>query len=1049
MPIARLFHDAQRLHQHGRLAEAQQHYQQILDRQADFGPARLLLAVIQQQAGLVRDAIDNAQRAMRDIAQPDAGIWANYGVVMKNAGLFDEAEQAYRNALALDPGLPAIKANLASLYLTYNRLDDAEPLCLELTRVLEDPAPWLNLARIALARGKIRQADEYLARAEDIHPKHPDLAYLRAHARNQEHDYPAAFAELRRVLELQPAHADAWTLLQSLPSAVIELDHVERTAMRLLESGVQQVSLLAPVANLCRQNLLWRPLPGLERQLTSLLEQPLNKAPSINITFDLLGSNVPQRGHLRAASATWRELYGVLKPLPVRSLPPRQADALRRIRVGFLSSDLRSHAIGFLVVGLLESLPKGQIEWFAYNNSFSDASGSRERMRGSVERFINVAPLSNEELATRIRQDEIDILIDLNGMTRDTRASALAMRPAPIQLTWLGMPGTLGAGDAADYVIGDAWTTWAGNVDGFAEKIIQLPRSYQPNDHRRPDLQLAGRRADHGLPEQGVVFCCFNQHYKISPDTFALWCEILRQVEGAVLWLLQPKSEALAERLRTALQQAGIDPARLIFAGQKVQAEHIARISLADLVLDTLPYNAHTTCSDALRVGVPVLTLPGETFAARVAASILTTGQLAEWIVDTEAAYVERAVAFARQPRAAIERIKQGVLKTYWQSPMVDNALFARQFETLCLGLYDRHAAGLPVDHLRLTESGQLVGLELEGATVDSLRQASAAEPFKTATAQIRSAASPVAEASAVNETMLGQQPARTRLDNLRELQGGVLGLQQPPLLVDIGAAALDSRAGFETLADHGLVKLLGFEPSPDSYQKLLNEQRPHRHYEPLALGDGGEHVLHLCTEAGMNSLRVPDSQTLDMFPMFARWGEVQQTEALQTHRLDDVAGARDMAMLKCDTQGSELMILQNAQAWLQRAVLLQLELSPTPLYHGEASLFETGHWLEQQGWVLHTLSNINRRLLKPFGKDEDPYRGLQHVFQVDAVFIPDLRHWDRLSSIQLQELAFLAHAMYQSHDLSMRALWTLDQREGTRRAEAYAAYLQETGPDA
>ena len=175
MPIARLFHDAQRLHQHGRLADAQQHYQQILDRQADFGPARLLLAVIQQQAGLVHDAIANAQRAMRDIAQPDAGIWANYGVVMKNAGLFDEAEQAYRNALALDPELPAIKANLASLYLTYNRLDDAEPLCLELTRTLEDPAPWLNLARIALARSKVRQADEYLARAEDIHPKHPDL----------------------------------------------------------------------------------------------------------------------------------------------------------------------------------------------------------------------------------------------------------------------------------------------------------------------------------------------------------------------------------------------------------------------------------------------------------------------------------------------------------------------------------------------------------------------------------------------------------------------------------------------------------------------------------------------------------------------------------------------------------------------------------------------------------------------------------------------------------------------------------------------------------
>jgi len=195
-----------------------------------------------------------------------------------------------------------------------------------------------------------------------------------------------------------------------------------------------------------------------------------------------------------------------------------------------------------------------------------------------------------------------------------------------------------------------------------------------------------------------------------------------------------------------------------------------------------------------------------------------------------------------------------------------------------------------------------------------------------------------------------------------------------------------------------------------------------------------------------MNSLLAPDQQVLGMFPQFAHWGQVKSVETLATIRLADVEQAHAMAMMKCDTQGSELTILKHAGKCLKRAVMLQLELSPTPLYQGEASLFEVGHWLEQQGWTLHTFSNLNKRFLKPFGKDESPYGGKHHLLQVDAVFIPDLRHWDRLSATQLQELAFLAHAMYQSHDLAQRALWALDQRDNGQRAEAYVAYLKEAG---
>ena len=244
------------------------------------------------------------------------------------------------------------------------------------------------------------------------------------------------FAQLRKTLELQPAHPEAWAQMQLLDPAALDLEFLEKATIALVNTKIQQLNTLTAAVSLCRKNLVWPALDDLERLLAKAFCGQLDKVSSSSACFTLLGAKVPQQAHLKAASSVWQYLTANSIPLPPRPLPARGD---RAIRVGFLSSDLRGHAIGFLIVGLLESLPRERIEWYAYNNSFSDSSDSRSRMRIGLDRFINIAPLTDRELATRIREDAIDILIDLNGMTQETRALVLSLRPAPIQITWLGM----------------------------------------------------------------------------------------------------------------------------------------------------------------------------------------------------------------------------------------------------------------------------------------------------------------------------------------------------------------------------------------------------------------------------------------------------------------------------------------------------------------------------------------------------------------------------------------------------------------------------------
>jgi protein O-GlcNAc transferase len=300
------------------------------------------------------------------------------------------------------------------------------------------------------------------------------------------------------------------------------------------------------------------------------------------------------------------------------STPPR---AKERIRLGYLSANFHAHPVASLIAGLIEHHDRGRFEVIAYGFDTDDGSAMRCRLVAAFDRFVDISQRPDRDAARLIHADAVDILVDLHGYTPDCRAKILAYRPAPIQVNYLGYPGTMGA-DFIDYIIADRVVLPPEDQAFFSEQVVYLPDCYQPNDDRREIAERTPTRGECGLPERDFVFCCFNNNYKITPDFFDIWMRLLRSVPDSVLWLYEANLLVKANLAREA-EARGVAPGRLVFAPKLGPAEHLARQRLADLFLDTLPYNAHTTASDALWVGLPVLTCTGNTFAGRVATSLL------------------------------------------------------------------------------------------------------------------------------------------------------------------------------------------------------------------------------------------------------------------------------------------------------------------------------------------------------------------------------------------------------------------------------------------
>ena len=330
-------------------------------------------------------------------------------------------------------------------------------------------------------------------------------------------------------------------------------------------------------------------------------------------------------------------------------------DPGRRIRIGYVSSDLRDHAVGYLMAELFELHNRRDVEVFAYYCGPESSSALTHRIKAAVEHWRDIRTLSDEEAARYgSAADGIDILVDVNGHTRDAKTGMFARRPAPIQVNWLGYPGSMGS-PYHHYIIADEWIIPPDAEIYYSEKIVRLP-CYQPNDRKRVIAAKQPNRSDAGLPDNAFVFCCFNGTHKISRFTFERWLEILARVEGSVLWLLDT-SEPTKARLREFAEKNGVAASRIVFAAKMANPQHLARYPLADLFLDSVPYGAHTTASDALWMGVPVLTLSGRSFASRVCGSLVRSAGLADLVCTRPEEYVERA-AWLGNNRAEVESRK-------------------------------------------------------------------------------------------------------------------------------------------------------------------------------------------------------------------------------------------------------------------------------------------------------------------------------------------------------------------------------------------------------
>jgi predicted O-linked N-acetylglucosamine transferase (SPINDLY family) len=349
-----------------------------------------------------------------------------------------------------------------------------------------------------------------------------------------------------------------------------------------------------------------------------------------------------------------------------------------RIRLAYLSADFHEHATAYLMAELFELHDRARFEVSAISFGPNKRSRMRTRLRRSFERFIDVRAQSDHEVASLVREMEIDIAVDLKGFTTDSRTGILAYRAAPIQVNYLGFPGTMGA-DYIDYILADRVVIPEEHQPCYTEKVVYLPDSYQVNDSRRSIAERTPSRAEAGLPERGFVFCCFNNNYKITPAVFDVWMRLLRQVPDSVLWLLEANAVA-ASNLRREAQARGVEPERLVFAKRAKLAEHLARHRLADLFLDTLPYNAHTTASDALWTGVPVLTRLGSSFAGRVAASLLRAVGLPELIARSVEEYEALALELATDP-ALLRQFKDRLAANHLTAPLFDTARFTRHIE--------------------------------------------------------------------------------------------------------------------------------------------------------------------------------------------------------------------------------------------------------------------------------------------------------------------------------------------------------------------------------
>lgn len=581
--------------------------------------------------------------------------WSNLGIALNGLNLFQDSLNAYDKALSLRP----------SFYEAWS--NKSRPLC-KLRRYVE--------------------ASDACDKALLLHPEYVEGLSNKGNALYELERFEEAIIYFDEALRLRPSYAEAFL---NKGHALFQLDRYVEAI-----SSYEEALLLNPDMDWLYGCLIFAKMKICDWvEINNYIEKINSKVMLGNKVIDLLPFLAlvdDSYLHKKAAEIliqTRHPFNPVLGELP--KYPKKE-----KIRIGYFSTDFKIHPVAFLIAELFEMHDKNQFEIYAFS-LICAKDQMRDRIISSVDHFIDVENKSDLEIAQLSRSLSIDIAIDLSGFTQYSRTGIFAYRAAPIQVNYLGYPGTTGS-NYFDYIVADRALIPTQSQAFYSEKIVYLPNSYQVNDRKRSISNKQFTKNGLGLPKNGFIFCCFNSSHKILPATFDGWMRILHAVEGSILWLFEDNLSS-TENLRLEAARRGIDPNRLIFAHKLPLEDHLARYYLADLFLDTAPYNAHTTASDALWANLPVLTLMGESFASRVAASLLNAIGIPELITHTQNEYEEMAILLATNPEKLLA-IKENLITNRLSKPLFDTALFSRDIETAFMQIHQRYQADLLPYHL-------------------------------------------------------------------------------------------------------------------------------------------------------------------------------------------------------------------------------------------------------------------------------------------------------------------------------------------------------------
>jgi protein O-GlcNAc transferase len=575
------------------------------------------------------------------------------------------------------------------------------------------------LGFIQFQQGCFEEAERLIGEAVKINPHVPDAFYNLGCALQYLQRHEEALAAFDRALALKPDYGDALTnrgatllALKNHREAIASFDRALALQPRDAEALSNRATALFEIRRYDESSVAYRRLIAAAPQFPYATGNfVLARAyccdwsdfaqDRARITAELRAGNPAMAPHASTLILDNAEdQFRLARRWVADRCPPVPSPLWRgeiyrhdKIRVAYLSADFHAHATAFLIAGVLERHDRSRFETIVLSFGPDDASEMRARLRRGCNRFIDVRAKSDAEIAAMIRQLEVDIAVDLKGFTQDSRPGIFAHRAAPVQVNYLAHPGTMGA-VYMDYIFADKTVIPPEHQSSYGEKIVYLPDSYQANDSARRVAERVPSRAEAGLPHSGFVYASFNNSYKITPLVFEVWMRLLRASEGSVLWLLQD-NETAAANLKREAEIRGVEPRRLIFAPRVNVAEHLARQRLADLFLDTLPCTAHTTASDALWVGLPVLTVLGTTFAGRVAASLLNAIGLPELVTSSLADYETVALSLARDP-VALSRLKAKLGDNRHTHALFDTARFTRNLEKAFEAIWSRYQRGEP-----------------------------------------------------------------------------------------------------------------------------------------------------------------------------------------------------------------------------------------------------------------------------------------------------------------------------------------------------------------